>query len=119
MKAVACMMCHHAREAARFGNLHISVRCQLERAREQACLRTVHPWYRILTGAVPDCGPQLGGTSPALGWTVIAVKPTRRGSPRWRYGQTSDKNTSKCMSKHHFLRLSQKFKKIWNTFLQE
>jgi hypothetical protein len=33
----------------------------------------------MLTGAVPDCGPQPGGTSPAIGWSVIAVKPSGRG----------------------------------------
>jgi hypothetical protein len=32
----------------------------------------------ILTGAALDCGPQPGGTSPALWWSVIAVKPIER-----------------------------------------
>ncbi len=31
------------------------------------------------TGASPDFGPQPGRTSPALGWSVIAVKPSGGG----------------------------------------
>jgi hypothetical protein len=33
----------------------------------------------VMTGAAPDCSPQPGRTSPTLGWSVIAVKPSRRG----------------------------------------
>jgi hypothetical protein len=33
----------------------------------------------MLTGAASDCGPEHGGTSPNLVWSVIAVKPSRRG----------------------------------------
>jgi hypothetical protein len=32
----------------------------------------------ILTGTAPDCRPKPGRTSPAFGWSVIAVKPSRR-----------------------------------------
>ncbi len=103
---------------------------QLERERERAQLRTHLPphsmrpatgnWLEFLTGAAPYCGPLPGGTSPGLRWSVIAVKPSGRGGfGRGRRGPTSDKNTSKWMSKHHFLRSCQKFKKIWKTFLQE
>jgi hypothetical protein len=50
-----------------------------------------------MTGGVPDCGPQPGGTPPALGWSVIAVKSSGRGGVgRGRRGRTSDENTSKC-----------------------
>jgi hypothetical protein len=69
---------------------------------------------------MPDSGSQLGGTSHTLRWSVIAVKLAGRGRKAgWCRGRTSDKNTSKCMSKHHFLRSCKKFKKIWETFLQE
>ncbi len=33
----------------------------------------------MLTGAASNCGPEHGGTFPTLGWSVIAVKPSRRG----------------------------------------
>jgi hypothetical protein len=36
----------------------------------------------MLTGGSPDCGPQPGGTSPALGRSVIAVKLSERGVGR-------------------------------------
>jgi hypothetical protein len=32
----------------------------------------------IMTGATPDCGPHPSETSPALGWSVIAVKQSGR-----------------------------------------
>ncbi len=72
----------------------------------------------ILTGATLDCGPQPGRTSSALGWPVIAVKLSGRGVGRV-VPHTYDKNTSKCMSRHYFLRLCLKFKKIQKLFQQE
>ncbi len=33
----------------------------------------------MLTGDALDCGTQPNGTSPILGWSVIAVKPSRKG----------------------------------------
>jgi hypothetical protein len=65
-----------------------------ERVRQWAQLRTCHP--RILHGpgpdidwnvdcTAPDSGRQPSGTSPALGWSVITVKPMGRGgSVVWR-----------------------------------
>ncbi len=48
-----------------------------------------------LTDATPDFVPQPSRTSPALGWSIIAVKPSRRGgSAGWRRSWTSDENTS-------------------------
>ncbi len=61
----------------------------LERVRHQTQLRTCYPSTlrclgpekknAILTGIAPHCGPQPSGTSPALGWSILAVKPSRRG----------------------------------------
>ncbi len=74
----------------------------------------------ILTGDTPDCRPKPAQTSPALGWSVTAVKPRGKGrSAGWRRGQTSDQKVLKCKSKHHFLRSCLKIKTIWKTFLQE
>jgi hypothetical protein len=33
----------------------------------------------MLTGATPDCGPRHGRTSPALGWSVVAIKTKQKG----------------------------------------
>jgi hypothetical protein len=50
----------------------------------------------ILTGTALNCGPQPGGTSPALGWSVKAVKTLRwGGSAGYCHSWTSDKNTAK------------------------
>ncbi len=78
----------------------------LGRARERARLRTRLPphsmrpatgnWLEFFTGAAPDCGPRPGRTSPALRWSVYAVKPGGRGGfGRGRRGLISDENTSK------------------------
>ncbi len=95
----------------------------LERAREQARLRTRCPLaislaqdqklIGILTGDVPDCGPQPGRISPTLGWSVIAVILSGGGGglAEWCCSQTSDENISKCMSKHHLLTSLKKVKK--------
>jgi hypothetical protein len=42
-----------------------------------------------------DCIPQPSWTSPALGWSVIAVKLSGGGGglAGWRCGQTFDENT--------------------------
>jgi hypothetical protein len=96
----------------------------LDRAREWAQLRTCHPSCSardrkltgMFTGAVPGCGTRHGGTSSALGWSVIAVKPSRRGGG-WQ-GLTVTGFRQKYV-KTSFFKLCQKFKKIWKTFLQE
>jgi hypothetical protein len=126
------MMCHRAIEAAGFRKPQIGAApaVHLERARDRARLRThLHPalytarYWKLagmLIGASPDCGPQPGGTSPALGWSVLAVKPSGRGGlGRGRHGRTSDENMSKWTAKHNFLRSCLKFKKIRKKFLQE
>ncbi len=33
----------------------------------------------MLTGTAPNCRPQPSRTSPALKWSVIVVKPSKRG----------------------------------------
>jgi hypothetical protein len=48
------------------------------------CTAQDHKLTGILTGAAPDCTPLPGGTSPTLGGSVIAVKPSRRGG--WQGG---------------------------------
>jgi hypothetical protein len=72
----------------------------------------------ILTGSKQECGPQSNGTSPTLGWSVIAVKLSRRGrgSVGCCCGGTSDKNMSKWTSKHHFLIACQRFKRFVRRF---
>jgi hypothetical protein len=56
-----------------------------------------------MTGAAPDCRPQPGQTSPALGWFVIAIKPSGRdGSEGWRGSQTYDKKYIKKYVKASF-----------------
>jgi hypothetical protein len=56
-----------------------------------------------MTGSLPDCRPQPGQTSPALGWSVKAVKPSGRdGSAGWRRSQTSDKKYVKKYVKTSF-----------------
>jgi hypothetical protein len=37
----------------------------------------------MLPGAAPHCGPQPGGSSPALGWSVITIKPVEAGRSEW------------------------------------
>jgi hypothetical protein len=45
-------------------------------------------------------------------WSVKAVKLSQRGRlPRWHCGRTTDKNMSKCASKHHFFRVTSEVKK--------
>jgi hypothetical protein len=74
----------------------------------------------MLTGAAPHCKPQPGGTSPVLGWSVIAVKPVKTGeTAELGLDRTSDEKTSKCTSKRLFFMSDQEFKKIWKTVLQE
>jgi hypothetical protein len=53
----------------------------------------------ILTSIMKDCGPLLGGTSPA---------PSGRGGVGICRCQTSDQNMSKCLSKHNFFTSHQK-----------
>jgi hypothetical protein len=126
MKGVACMMCHWAIELWEIAQIGVAPTVHLQRGREAARLRTRHsPALSttqdqkpncIMTGGTPDCGPHPGGTPPALGWSVIAVKSSRGGGVgRGRHGRTSDENTSKC----HFFRLCQKLKKTLKMFLQE
>ncbi len=79
---------------------------QLYVARDQKLIRT-------LTGAAPLCRPQPGGTSPALGWSVIAAKPVGSGDDaRVAPWQNFWQKTSKWTSKRCFLTSHQKFKKI-------
>ncbi len=56
------------------------------------CIAQDRKLIGILTGAVPDCGPQPVRTSPPLGWSEIAVKPSGRGrgAEGWCRGQTFD-----------------------------
>jgi hypothetical protein len=58
----------------------------------------------MLTGTVPDSGPQPSGTFSTLGWSVIAVKPSESGggSAGSRCDQIFDMNKSKRISKRHF-----------------
>jgi hypothetical protein len=77
----------------------------------------------MLTGTTPDCGPQPSGTSPALKWSVIALKLSgKRGSAEFYsyHNRIFDKNTSTWAFKNnYFLTSCLKFKKIQRTFLQE
>jgi hypothetical protein len=67
-----------------------------------------------MTGATPDCEPQPGQPSPALGWSVISVKPSGKGG-----GQQGDATAGLlmkihqkvCMSNLHFFYSCHKFKK--------
>ncbi len=82
------MICHPTTEAVGFGNLPRLVQCQqlLKKSERAGLIENPPPsalsrardrkLIGILTGAALDCGPQLGGTSPAHGWSVIAVKPS-------------------------------------------
>jgi hypothetical protein len=128
MKCVACMMCHYTIESAGFRNLPRSCGANGPLRKSERPGPTVNPPSPALSTArdqkpiaiqtaVSDCGPQPGQTSPILGWSVIAVKPSRRrGSAEWRHGWSSDENTSKSLSKLHFLRSRQKFKKFGRCF---
>ncbi len=119
-------MCNRALQFQKFAQNGVAPPLWLEREREPAQLRTRHPRTlrglgpEILTDAMPDCGPQPGGTSPTLRSSVIAVKPSGRGgvgmvSPQpniWQKYPKIDVNMSSLTS-------YQKFKKIWKIFLQE
>ncbi len=70
----------------------------------------------IMTGGTPDYGPRPGGTPPALGWSVIAVKSSERGGSA---GGTTAGLLTKIRQNVIFLRLCQKFKKTLKMFLQE
>ncbi len=128
------MMCYPTIEAGGFGNMPSSVRHQQSTQEEQEKGPTANlpppalyatrdgKLIGMLTGAAPDCRPQPGGTSPTLGWSVIAVKQSGRGggwSEEQHRSRTSNKKSSKSSSKRHFLRSCQKFKKTRKTFLQE
>ncbi len=57
----------------------------------------------MLTCAAPDCGLQTGGNHLTLRWSVIAVKPSRRGGSAWsRRSRIFDGKTPKWTSKCHF-----------------
>ncbi len=59
----------------------------------------------ILTGTALDSGPQPGVTSPALGWSVIAVRPSGRGC--WHGGAAEGLLTkihqNACQKRHFFM----------------
>jgi hypothetical protein len=83
-KGGMCMMCHRAIVLPVSGTWphRCSASSPLERAREQAQLRTCHP--RTLHGSGPETdwcrsGLQTTACSPTLGWSIIAVKPIGRG----------------------------------------
>jgi hypothetical protein len=75
----------------------------------------------MLTGAVPDSGPQPSGTFSTLGWTVIAVKPSGRRGGQQGHAVTRflTKIHKKTDVKTTFLTSCLKFKKIRRIFLQE
>ncbi len=102
----------------------------LERVRGQAQRRTHRLRTRpsmaqdqkligILTGAMQDCGPQPGGTSPTLGWSVIAAKSSGRGVSRVAPWPDFWRKYVKMYVKTSSLRSCHKFGKIQKTFLQE
>ncbi len=78
-------------ERCGFGNLPKTVRRQLYSKKEResgpnwepATPRTLRGLRRkligMLTGAAPHCGPRPGATSPAIRWSVFAVKLSGRG----------------------------------------
>jgi hypothetical protein len=76
-------VCHRAlqfRESAQNGGAPAVL---LERARATTPPTLYAAWDQkvigILIGATLISGPQPGGTSPAIGWSIIAVKPSGRG----------------------------------------
>jgi hypothetical protein len=75
----------------------------------------------MLTGDALDCGTQPNRTSPILGWSVIAVKPSRKGGGSQQGGAAAGFFTKyfKWTSKHCFLMFCLNFKKILRMFLQE
>jgi hypothetical protein len=103
----------------KFAQNGVAPAVHLERAREQTRLRTCNPpvlclaWDRkligILTSIVKDCGLLPGGTSSALGWSVIKVEG---GGVGICCCQTSDKIMSKCLSKHYFFYITSEVKKF-------
>jgi hypothetical protein len=121
MKSGSCTMCHALqilpvletspdrcganrllRKSERIGLTTNPPPTALSTARDQKLIS-------IMTGAALDCGPQPGRTSPVLGWSVLAVKPSGKGrSTGWSRDWTSDATTPK----RHFLRSCTKFKKI-------
>jgi hypothetical protein len=91
MKGVACMMCHCTKESAGFRNLLdlCDANGPLRKSKRPGPSVNLPPpvlstardrkLIGIMTSATPDCGPQPGRTSPAPGWSVRAVKLSRRG----------------------------------------
>ncbi len=114
-------MCHRVPRFWEFAQNGGAPTVQLERAGLTENLPLHGPGLTgMLNGAAPDCGPRPGRTSPALRWSVIAVKPNRKGgSARLHRNWTSDEKMSKWTSKHHFLTSCQKYRKIWKMFLLE
>jgi hypothetical protein len=98
-------MCHRAIEADGFGNMPRLVRRQRSTEKERKNR--------------PDCKPAtprtLHSPRPETDWNVDWQKG---GSAGYRRDQISDEKLPKSLSKRHFLRSCQKFKKIRKTFLQ-
>jgi hypothetical protein len=70
---------------------------------------------------MPDCGPQPGGTFPALGLSVILAKLREREGGR-QGGTAAEllmKLPQNVCQNIIFLRSCQKFKEIQKTFMQE
>jgi hypothetical protein len=74
----------------------------------------------IMTGATADCGPHPGETSPALGWSVIAVKQSGREG-HWENVVTVGLFLKICQMevKMSFFDVMSEVQKDRETFLQE
>jgi hypothetical protein len=100
------MLRHCAIEAAGFGNMPRLVRANGPLRKSERTGPTVNlppptlstardrKQFGNPTGAAPDFGPQPGRTSPALGWSVLAVKPRGGGG---RQGGTA----ARLLMKNH------------------
>jgi hypothetical protein len=74
----------------------------------------------IMTGTTPDCGPHPGGTSPALGWSVLVVKQSGREGD-WENVMMGRLLMKICQMevKMSFFDIMSEVQKDQETFLQE